>query len=987
MKKKLVLLLMCVIMCCAIVATTLVACNDKDTWTFKVEGVTGYSDAIVDEANKTVSFNVQSSINSFDLNNIKIPATLSYTVKDADKKSVTGNMILLNSGDNTYYMTFKGDVDISGKKYSVDVEWTIKIKRLTSELKITDAEIDTFETTYTVGEAFKGGKIKLTYADKSTVLVDIYLVMVTGFDTAKAGARTITIKYDDYTFERTINVINGELDKFEDVTPTVITKIDDALNTFARLGAIIVLGETDGDRFNEYKNDYLKTLNKNKAEMKSFLESIGVTDANIDNIATITDKIAPIVKKIFTVIDTGENYEQLYTQEFIAEIQVVAKDILGMFSPSQLTLAAEKIANSLIENSLISESEYKEYITPISDAAIAAKVIAQFEMWTDGDYRDFPLDKKDIFAYAANAKNVLNFFANIEPKKVSVIVDTIIKIATMDDMTLDNIKNISTKNLKDTINYIGEIICGIDVNTVDRTSLLSYANDIMAFIGIDETNYNVFNIIVNSCLLDSKGLQIIGEVLMNLTADNVLEIFDIAKVFLAEEPENIEAEYGNIIHYVGRMVTPVIDKHYSSSEYNSFLNNVCEVYTDIMNTTTSSIINKDELKKAVTDAYKLIYNASKKETLTTTEKAGLYNGIMELLDGVNTTYNPLRIENYYRTAVLPANIAEADFYEYLNSKYSLYSGNYGRLPFAKEICSGIDLTKAGSQTMTIKVEKYTTTMKLYFVDDSNKGDFSFELSGVNTNYINIRFALNSNPNDYDAYASGMYLLNRKDKVAYSLTIDYSNAKYIGVDTKSTGHKKAIVESTDWVFGTVYFPIDYVVYDPENLKIENESVVIDNFYLGLSDKLTGKLYLSYDSGYSEYIELPDNIFSHLKKDAIGNYTGTVEYNSKSYRVQYYVRDDVEDYFRKNLYFDYGRNISVGTGENALVFNFRGNDTTLGEINAWLAERNLGSIYVDGFDSSTPGYYYNVLFFKYTNGRLLHLDEIHYKVNFGDERSKI
>lgn len=981
MKKKLVLLLICIITCCALVATTLVACNNKDTWTFTVEGVNGYSDAIVDAASKTVSVVVQSSTNIFDLNNIKIPATLSYSAKNADKKAVTGNIVLLNSGENTYYMTFKGDVDVSGKKHSVDVEWTIKIKRLSSDISITNVEIDTFKTTYNVGEAFAGGKIKITYADESSVLIDINPIMVTGFNTAEAGSHTVTIKYDGYTFERVISVIDPESEKFEEVTPTVITKIDDALNTFARLGAILSSGATEGAGFNERKDNFLKTLNENKAEMKSFLESIGVTDANIDSIATIADKIAPIVNKIVTVANTGENYEQLYTQEFIAEFQVVAKDILGVFSSSQLTLATEKIANSFIEKSLITESDYKKYTTPISDTAIAAKVLAQFEMWTDGDYRAFPLDKKDIFTSVASAKNLLNFVANIEPKKISTIVDTIIKIITMEDMSLENI---STKNLKDTINYVGEIICGIDVSIVDKTAILSYFKDIIAFLSVDETSNNYINSIISSNLFDSKAFQVIGEVLMNLTADNVLEIFDIAKVFLTEEPANIEAEYGNIIHYVGRMVTPVIDKHYSSSEFISFLNSICDFYADFMNAASNVniTVNIDEMKKAVTDAYTLIYNASKKETLTTDEKAGLYNDIVELLGGVTTTLNPLHIEYYYSTVVLPVNITETDFYEYLNSKYGLYNyANGFRLPFTKEICSGIDLTKAGSQTMTIKVDEYTTTMKLYFVGDSNKGDFCFELDGVNTKNIDMKFALNSNPNDFQASSWRMYLVNRKDKVDYSLAIDYNNAKFIGVDTTSTGRKNAIVESTDWVFGTVYFPFNYYVYDPENPQVEHKYILINDFYLGLSDKLTGRLNISYDSGRSEQIELPDNIFTHLKKDTLGMHTGTVEYNGISYKVYYYIRDFAE-YFRDYMYYN-GYVVTVGTKESDLVFNIRDNVATLGEINAWLAERNLGSIFVEDFDSSIPGYCRNELFFKYNDGRTIYLTYVRYEVIRGYE----
>lgn len=989
MKKKLALLLMCVIMCCAIVATTLVACTD-DTWTFKVEGVVGYSDAIVDEANKTVSFAVQSSINSFDLNNIKVPATLSYTVKNAAKEAVTGNTILLNPGDNTYYMTFKGEVEVSGKKYPVDVEWTIKIKRLTSELTISNVEIATFETAYTVGEAFKGGKIKLTYADDSTVLVDIYPVMVTGFDTSKPGSYNVTIKYDEYTFERTINVISEDIGELEDVTPTVITKIDSALDTFARFAAYMASGETEGNTFNSYKNDFLATLNDNKAEMKSFLEYLGVTDANIAGMSTIADKVAPIVKKIATVANNGgENYEQLYAQEFIAEIQGVAKDILGMFSSSQLTLASEKILNWSLGQQLIDKEDYIEYTTPITDATIKAKVIAQFEMWTDGDYRDMPLNKNDIFVYISNADNILNYIANIDSKKVSTIVSTLVKIFTMDDLTPDNILNIGAVNLKNTINYIGEIISGVDNSLVDTRSMITCLTKIFRFVGDSGNNMQVFDLISKSDILDTKLVKIFGEVLTNLSSDNVLEIVDLAKDFINENNIDYDAAYGNVLHYAGRLIVPVIDKYYPSEQFNSQINEFCSIFADIFNSIEGyESADKNEISKAITGSYKLIYDASKKETLTKTEQAELYKGVIEFLSEINIESNPIRVTNYYETLLLPTNMTESDFFEYLNMKHSIYCSDseFGQieLEFSTDICKGIDLTKAGSQTMTIKVDKYVTTMKFYFVDDTNKGDFNYQMGGI-YGYENVRFPLNythDNDGNSQSIPLRLRLINRDENITYSLNTYTDNIKFHGLDTSSTGHKKAIVEYTDWLFGTVYYPLDYIVYDPESLNVEQQDIYIDDFYLGISDKLTGRLYTYYDSGDSEYKDLPDNIFSHLKKDAVGRYTDTVTYKGKSYEITYYVRD-IAWYLRDRLRYDYNSIVAVGANEGEMKFRIAGNTASLAEINAWLAERNFGSIYVDGFDSSAPGYHYSELYFKYTDGKTMRLNSFDYDVDFDYE----
>lgn len=641
MKKKLTPLLVCVIMCCAIVASTLVACTPDDTWTFKVEGVTGYDDAIVNEASKTVSFTVQPSINSFDLNNIKVPATLSYTVKNAAKEEITGNIISLDSGDNTYYMTFIGDVDVNGKKYSVNAEWTIKITRLPLEVTLLNVEIDTFETTYIIGEVFKGGKIKLIYSDESTELLDIDLSMVTGFNTAELGTYTITITYGEYTFERVIEVVKKGIGELEEVTPTVITQIDRALDTFARLAAYISSGSTSGNKFNSYKADYLATLNDNKAEMKSFLEYLGITDANIASMSTIVDKMAPLVKKIYAVAKEGESYEQLYTSEFITQIQSVAKDILGMFSSSQLTLAAEKALNWAIGQSIITEAEYVKYTTPITDATINAKVLAQFNMLSNGEYKDIPLNKAEIFLCISNADNILNYLANLEPKKVSTLISTVMKIITTDKLTPSSIAKIGTVNIKNTINYIGEIICEMDKTIVDTRIMIDCAKKVIPFIGDYKNTVHILDILSKTDLFETKLFKIVGEVLSNFTSDNAIAFIDMYTViYNGTNNSNINSAYGNAIHYVSRMIIPVIDKYYTTEQFNLIINELCSVSADIYNSTNGYYtVDKDELRIAISNAYNQIYSTSKKETLSKAEQEELYNSVHKQISEITLTRN------------------------------------------------------------------------------------------------------------------------------------------------------------------------------------------------------------------------------------------------------------------------------------------------------------------------------------------------------------
>lgn len=86
------------------------------------------------------------------------------------------------------------------------------------------------------------------------------------------------------------------------------------------------------------------------------------------------------------------------------------------------------------------------------------------------------------------------------------------------------------------------------------------------------------------------------------------------------------------------MIIPVIDKYYPAEQFNLIINELCSVSADIYNSTNiNKTVDKDELRIAISNAYNLIYSASKKEILSKSEQAGLYNNIRKQISEINIT--------------------------------------------------------------------------------------------------------------------------------------------------------------------------------------------------------------------------------------------------------------------------------------------------------------------------------------------------------------
>ena len=75
------------------------------------------------------------------------------------------------------------------------------------EKSITSIAVTDFDLDYMVGDEFAGGKVLAVYSDGTTETVELTAEMVSGFDTAATGKKTVTVTYGGKTVTVEIEVV------------------------------------------------------------------------------------------------------------------------------------------------------------------------------------------------------------------------------------------------------------------------------------------------------------------------------------------------------------------------------------------------------------------------------------------------------------------------------------------------------------------------------------------------------------------------------------------------------------------------------------------------------------------------------------------------------------------------------------------------------------------------------------------------------------
>ena len=81
---------------------------------------------------------------------------------------------------------------------NISVTYTYEVNEVPVVLE--SIKVISLKSKYFVGDTFENGELELQYSDETTKKIDLTIDLVTGFDTSEAGTKTLTVTYENNSF-------------------------------------------------------------------------------------------------------------------------------------------------------------------------------------------------------------------------------------------------------------------------------------------------------------------------------------------------------------------------------------------------------------------------------------------------------------------------------------------------------------------------------------------------------------------------------------------------------------------------------------------------------------------------------------------------------------------------------------------------------------------------------------------------------------------
>ena len=422
-----------------ILVIVLAACDDNAQVELKIDGIKGHTDAVIDNENKSISFNVDNSIATFDVADILLPEMIDVNVysDEAHQNSLEGDLNL-EVGLNTYYLNIYYTEDSS-----INENWKLEITRLNIEVGIKNIAVKELKSTYVLNESLASGTLLVTYLDESTKEVAITSDMVSGFDTSKVGSGTMRITYNgqfvDYPYivgetideivsvNTAVNYYVGEAFKGGTITVKIgdttkeITIIDSMVSGFdSSKPGQVVLKITYLDKVKEI---VINVVNKPESDFEMPEETTIVFD-------NIKDDFVNNFANIMTIIDPSLTIDS-------------AKEMLEGEINSEVGQEATNNIISIIQKVGLSETEVKEIIALLADEDVKVAVADFVEMANQSPESDAEMMSLLIGFYEKHINTVLSVLKQIksyldDDQLTVLVVDVLIPLMTSSSVDSGN---------------------------------------------------------------------------------------------------------------------------------------------------------------------------------------------------------------------------------------------------------------------------------------------------------------------------------------------------------------------------------------------------------------------------------------------------------------------------------------------------------------------------------------------------------------------
>lgn len=928
-----------------VLMSTLAGCFDMFdfSYTFEINGVIGASDVLVDGENKHLSFSVSPDISTFDVSGIQTgyDDAINITPKK-NNSTLTSNIVELNFGDNDFLIIFSGDITYLGREYTVNEEWTLTIKRLSTST-LTSIAVQSWKTDYFVGDEFSAGELALIYDDGNRYIIPLTRAMVIGFDTSVSGTYDVTISYAGLTVDKqiTVSALEENLVSFEVTAWTSNYYVAESFKN----GSLLLTFTSGATKVIDLTVDMVSGFDTSVAGEFSVTITYGgitstqqiiVEERNIDDYVEVSEEtILDLIVKCnllfeYGIVEGDDNYESEYERLYNGNIDdslfdtfyygclesyISEETVLNLIEivdnnfPYYRDLVLDIIELTEEENPVLAISEYlfndwdrhtsviNEIVSLISSEQFADFVMFGFSTNNNSSINGYTKEQYLSFVEGFEGSELI-----VEVMEKFFVNSTYEYGSNSDWKTFfisgQEILTIFTSFEKAKLELIVEVVSDImynfeNISTANLALAVNYLGelclDINAVLPSMEFFFDYASSIGGFLIYPQSVVELIANVMINFSADDMLYVIDMIK----DPSEYIIIE---MLHYFSGDILNEITNIYGDN----FVDEIAKIISLFEH------ISVDDAATYVQSVYNFIIELNN-TTLTDTNKEELNERFNQLFDeGYLLFENKLYISYSNDGFILETGLTEEEFYTFLNDNvYLNYDGM--SLMLSPTICSSIDLNLAGLQYVVINIDSTICQIPIFFYNGNT--------SDLELLYFRINFDSNHYYDDsdvivyddevnefFDTYYSTRSIYLHKESgliLVHSYEELLSNEseidlEIVGLDTSSSAVQKVL-------FKIQHLSEDYV-YVPVNLLLCNEGETIvynirtfSTFYIGVNsiDEIGFSIYTisKIDGYFHQTVEHSVcTVISEINTSVYGYQQIEILYNGMSYTVEL----DVQSY---------------------------------------------------------------------------------------------
>ena len=895
-----------------------------------VEQCTDYK---IDEENKYISINVDSSVDKFDLNNLKCTETyiVSFYKDDSEKTELTDRVVELFYGYNAYILRLTSTHD---EKFFIEFKVSIYRNADTiNRILVSDA----WKRNYDIGEEFSESELVLYSGSGEESRVPFTKDMITGFDTSTVGTNkeatvtyltfTVNVKYNVFNIPSDIKIKNLKTeysvdDKFEEGTLTVTYKDGSTNDVPITLDMVkdfstAIAGEYELTIFFDGK-EIVVPYKVNEAIV------IKNVEVKFNNAIYVGDKFPSDANLVIT-FSNNEVVTKPLTEDIVKDFDTShagKKNLVVVIDNTQYSCPYEVLEVYPTEIVTVTKPKfdygYKEEFVPF-------KV---YVLYNNGSKsKEITINKDMVSGFSTDTVGTFRFSYTIE-------------------------------GITNTVSYnVDKVITNITINP--KTQSIYYLNDLFKGIVIDIT-YNdgssVTETLTDASLFDSSvaGVKTIKVNYRNYEFEFTYTIYDlvIEKIANSSFPQTV---YLNKSPRLGKIAVYFIGGRTD--------------YVDI----TPNMINGFDNK-----------SLGLKEAIIT------YEGFE-----IVVSYEVVEDSIWYIFADIPSIHINDEFPD--ASLYVTYhSGETETVALTSDMVTGFDTTTLGYKTITITYKDYqfNTTYKvnnildrielvennhtyvvgdklkdiflmIYYTDNTSekvllsKYDIKFSSDIVGSFETNITYTVGRYTKEctYSYNVIGIevekielvnftydYFVGDKFKNG-TLKVIYNNGEFEnviaeeklieGFDTETSGNKILTI-----IYKTFTLEVEYTVTEVIVTDIITKD--LKNTYIKGKHELTGKIEVIYNNNSRKYVNVSDLDIVGFSAEEVGTFTIQITYDNYTVDFTYIVHHNLESIsvvtFKSNYY------VGDEFVEGVLLLKFA--DGTTEHV-------RLTQDLVTGFDTTTEG----------------------------------